>query len=287
MNRLQSWRRRSSAFTLIELLVVIAIIAILAAILFPVFAQARDKARATACMSNMKQFGLASMQYVSDFDNCWYGQDDGTRWPGYIWPYVKAKGVYSCPSDTYSPVLNTGNVVMSYSINSNIFGTGTYGAHLQESQFGAPSLTVIFFEVSGRQGNPAAMDSACPNPAYCYPAKAAQACSFAGNCAGQGGYVDTGILGGTCSDTCPSQCKVFNNATCDTVWDPQFPNGRHGNNGGNFTFADGHAKWVPGTNVIAGGANSSTDRNTVHTAGNWQATGTAKLSPGQVTFSYQ
>src|SRR5438132_160888 len=61
-------RRQSAAFTLIELLVVIAIIAILAAILFPVFAQAREKARATACTSNLKQLGLALMMYGQDYD---------------------------------------------------------------------------------------------------------------------------------------------------------------------------------------------------------------------------
>src|SRR6478609_3278648 len=79
------FRYRMRGFTLIELLVVIAIIAVLAAILFPVFAQARDKARQTSCLSNEKQLGMASMQYVQDYDEQFplsevrysYSWDDG------------------------------------------------------------------------------------------------------------------------------------------------------------------------------------------------------------------
>src|SRR5437899_9305124 len=87
---------RRRAFTLIELLVVIAIIAILAAILFPVFARAREKARQTTCISNLKQIGFALMAYAQDYDEHWPSAD----WWGYkpaTAPYVKSNLVYRCP----------------------------------------------------------------------------------------------------------------------------------------------------------------------------------------------
>jgi len=128
-------KTKKSGFTLIELLVVIAIIAILAAILFPVFAQARERARQSSCLSNMKQLGLAFMQYNQDFDEGFpeylLGQSGGTaednivpgnmdsptrpaeryhtdvwRWAGYhyigwmdaIYPYSKSLSLFGCPS---------------------------------------------------------------------------------------------------------------------------------------------------------------------------------------------
>ncbi len=85
---------RSTAFTLIELLVVIAIIAILAAILFPVFAQAREKARATTCVSNMKQISLATLMYTQDYDECFpFAQGNDVQRAtiaDLVDPYIKA-----------------------------------------------------------------------------------------------------------------------------------------------------------------------------------------------------
>ncbi len=106
-------------FTLIELLVVIAIIAILAAILFPVFARAREKARQTSCLSNLKQIGLGFMMYVQDYDErfmpeynffdgmVWYNSGKATwqittygNYQPVIYPYVKNDQVFMCPSST-------------------------------------------------------------------------------------------------------------------------------------------------------------------------------------------
>jgi prepilin-type N-terminal cleavage/methylation domain-containing protein/prepilin-type processing-associated H-X9-DG protein len=103
---------KDRAFTLIELLVVIAIIAILAAILFPVFAQAREQARKTSCLSNSKQLGLAVMMYVQDYDETYpwgaFGPDldHVDAWPDLVFPYVKNDPVYNCPSA--SPAANAG-----------------------------------------------------------------------------------------------------------------------------------------------------------------------------------
>ncbi len=101
-------RRATRAFTLIELLVVIAIIAILAAILFPVFAKAREKARQSSCSSNLKQIGLASIQYAQDYDerfaftyHYYYGSGntDGLYfWQYQYQPYVKNWQMFRCPS---------------------------------------------------------------------------------------------------------------------------------------------------------------------------------------------
>jgi prepilin-type N-terminal cleavage/methylation domain-containing protein/prepilin-type processing-associated H-X9-DG protein len=104
-------RSKNKAFTLIELLVVIAIIAILAAILFPVFAQARNAARKTTCISNLKQIALGQLMYLQDYDEHFSGwntngnndswaQGNGTGWwMNQIQSYIKSTGVYTCPND--------------------------------------------------------------------------------------------------------------------------------------------------------------------------------------------
>src|SRR5436305_3763975 len=99
-------RTRTAAFTLIELLMVIAIIAILAAILFPVFAQARERARLTTCLSNMRQIGTSLTMYVQDYDETYpyirFKNDATYVWRNAIRPYLKSLDVLACPSNPFS-----------------------------------------------------------------------------------------------------------------------------------------------------------------------------------------
>jgi prepilin-type N-terminal cleavage/methylation domain-containing protein len=113
MKRHSATARKSSGFTLIELLVVIAIIAILAAILFPVFAQAREKARQTSCLSNLKQVGLGLQMYCQDYDenmilNTRYydttSGDNHGMWAMSVQAYIKNTLIFSCPSGSNKDV---------------------------------------------------------------------------------------------------------------------------------------------------------------------------------------
>ena len=133
---------RRLGFTLIELLVVIAIIAILAAILFPVFARAREKARQSSCLSNVKQLQLAIMQYVQDYDEmmplCWTGPSAYLHpfWYEKAEPYLKNTQVFLCPSArNYTTI--------AYGYNYMYLG-GTGGPAISIAEIESPSEMVVF-----------------------------------------------------------------------------------------------------------------------------------------------
>jgi len=145
---------RRKGFTLIELLIVIAIIAILAAILFPVFASARDKARQTACLANMKEIGLAMQQYTQDYDELFpYGNGLSGGWAEPLYPYVKSTAVYACPNDTTKATGS--NVVVSYGASDAVMPDGHYYmygntyAALAIAKLTAPSSSIFLFELQG------------------------------------------------------------------------------------------------------------------------------------------
>lgn len=139
---------RKPGFTLIELLVVIAIIAILAAILFPVFARARENARRASCQSNLKQIGLGILQYTQDYDefypgayydmdgsNSWSSAND-RGWSEVVQPYVKSVQIFQCPSETTSYNGGSGNAANGYSdyIYNRNLGPGVISGAYQTSR---------------------------------------------------------------------------------------------------------------------------------------------------------
>jgi len=156
-------------FTLIELLVVIAIIAILAAILFPVFARAREKARQTSCLNNLKELGLGAIMYAQDYDEfhpyCYFiaapGFDDGVSREGYtmmsgLMPYVKNAQIFKCPSlksanTTYTHTNNV-QIVSDYSFSCYyVWSGGATNAALRDETFENvdPSAVVMMSSYTG------------------------------------------------------------------------------------------------------------------------------------------
>lgn len=158
--------QRRTGFTLIELLVVIAIIAILAAILFPVFAKARERANATACMSNMKQIGIAIYTYLQDNDECYPlnrfpapgfpvgGSLDGSpyTWKNAVAPFLKSVDVLRCPSNPARIYKDaSGNWPRSYAYNGAVFHEYTWGSCVPCTlgKIKDPSNTLFIVETRG------------------------------------------------------------------------------------------------------------------------------------------
>ena len=238
--------RSRRAFTLIELLVVIAIIAILAAILFPVFAKAREKARQNSCLSNTKQLGTGLVQYAQDYDETYpthfwgegnAGQANSSTWWGGIFPYVKNVQVYSCPSRSSNAFTTTGNG-WTFAVWANFNTAFLKGNVCASNHYG-------YNELMGNQG--AGMKLAnLRSPADSL---------ILGDCTAPWG-------GGYWSSTDRSQLVryMFARGGAPCGCPPTLTNNEDWalhNGGSNLIFVDGHAKWYKWSNIkttVGGGS---------------------------------
>jgi prepilin-type N-terminal cleavage/methylation domain-containing protein/prepilin-type processing-associated H-X9-DG protein len=156
---LTSTRRVPSGFTLIELLVVIAIIAILAAILFPVFAQARAKARQASSISNLRQLGMAVAMYAQDYERYPFhsspsAQVPRTRWPDYLWPYVKNGTMFRAPGASEDHFLkafahDARQFYGGYGYNYQYLGNNRHPFTATDAEIERPAETIALADTSG------------------------------------------------------------------------------------------------------------------------------------------
>ncbi len=230
--------KRTSGFTLIELLVVIAIIAILAAILFPVFARARENARRASCQSNLKQLALGIEQYKNDYDTKYpgFGQPGNVGWAQNVQPYLKSLQILQCPSEPtggpdYSqplPALVADTKLCDYFYNASLTNYNPQDANYgrAESELSQPTLTIL------------AGDGSVYNAGNILP------------------YYDSGTNGFDCNQTMgamPDDPASYPGGTCGWVAFRRTPGKRH-LDGANYAFCDGHVKFVRPANVWGNGA---------------------------------
>jgi prepilin-type N-terminal cleavage/methylation domain-containing protein/prepilin-type processing-associated H-X9-DG protein len=275
--------QKPNGFTLSELLVVIAIIAILAAILFPVFAQAREKARQTSCESNMKQLSIAMLMYTEDYDETFplANSDlyDFNPWSVTIAPYVKDLNVFFCPDDSYTAFPQGANnqwwgAQMSYAGNGI---TGWYqspwDASVRIGIFGYPKKSDNSWQDKYWNGSATQGSISSPSGTIMLTELFSSDLESAPNSTTENGKSIGNPLGwGICSTI-----MSYPDWPCDGYTDPPYstntgtedtfgsgggnqgPNGdvsRHHTKMANFAFADGHVKamrpydtWTPAVNM--------------------------------------
>jgi prepilin-type N-terminal cleavage/methylation domain-containing protein/prepilin-type processing-associated H-X9-DG protein len=239
-------RSYSRGFTLIELLVVIAIIAILAAILFPVFARARENARRSSCQSNLKQVALSWIQYAQDYDErvVPYSSNGGSNgnafhWPHCLQPYLKSTQVLLCPS-------NRTGVSMSFTANGHLMrpqiNWGVNNCSRSIADIATPSQSPIYMDAVG-------WSLAEPALAFFADPSLGVALDTLGR---SNQYKDYRVNGWTLSG------NAFG-----------LPYAQRHMEGANYAFADGHVKWYKagGLNKSSNGTIESEPNKTVYSIG--------------------